>query len=115
MNKMLKNIPNSKCAPTPNASSQETFLDLIKCMSGFRQTSWREFLVTPMCTQTETLKHEHLYKLGWLAALNVEYLVFKVTGSIQGSELPISVSFIEIGWCCIPEGEHLKLAAAEWN
>ena len=40
---------------------------------------------------------------------------FKVTGSIQGSELPISVCSTEIGCRCILEGEHLKLAVAEWN
>lgn len=103
----------------PSKSSFTNFLVSVYLVSGSRVLvpldSGESSMSPPCAHKTETLKHEQLYKLGWLAALDVECLVFKVTGSIQGSELPISVCFIEIGWCCIPEGEHLKLAVAEWN
>lgn len=62
------------------------------------------------CAGTHT--HTYINLVGssqcWVAS-------FKVTGSILGSELPISVCSIEIGLRCILEGEHLKLAVAKWN
>lgn len=100
----------------PSKCSFTNFLVSVYLVSGGRVLvllDTGESSLSPPCAHKQ--KHSSTYKRGWLAALNVECLVFKVTGSIQGSELPISVCFIEIGWCCIPEGEHLILAVAEWN